>query len=439
MADLLDSLLDDTLFDELVLEGQQENSETLDDSSSLQSSAETSQSLSKSRRVPHVKHKITKDYREKCNLAIKEIREAFSRETIFSIEDLPNFTEAFNTTVTLEASIDGDILFTEETISPFLTHTHLIQGYDSNFHHSRSPDYYEPPKPPKSTRGRKKKQSNKKPRAHPGDGTNFNSQVTVVVSKGPGHPPGKPFRFKFFRQGNMQIPGATLKTIGPIYEAIKHVAEHFRGILTNYYAAMGAPRELAPFTIRGITPVMKNYRFTLSCMRPKQILRLDQLRMILLANTGITLDDIAGTSTSMSKTAKPLRIIHVKYTPEDPSKLSVVFSTPIPGKPDKGTRLNVFSSGKINILGAFEVEATNRICRYMHKIIDANYLTLVATEGVPFLGVAGDLDTHIRKLCLEGLLRLVRTRSAEIELEKSRPKPKTLISRGKTILKRVFK
>ncbi len=432
MSDILDAFANDVLFDELIQEGQTRESFTESNNSSQQLS-NSSKSLSKSKRVPHVKHRITKDYRETCNLAVEEIRKAFGQETIFTPVELPKFTEAYNTTVTLEALLGGDIAFTEEAISPYLEHDENIHGFDSNYHNSRSVDYYEPPKPAKSNRGRKPKEPPTPARKKTGNGTSFNSQVSFLV-RNVGNCKPRYFRIKVFRQGKLQIPGVTQGTIEHVFTAINHVKIRLQAILMKYYAAIGTPRELTDLSVSSITPVMKNYRFMLSFLRPKQILRLDQLRIILLADANRS----PNARSNIHVPAELAKIVHVKYTPEDPSKLSVVFSTPIPGKPDKATRINVFSSGRFNVLGAFEASATNRICKYMHDIVEANHLMLIATVGVPFLCGVNDPKVYVLKLCLEGLLKKINQNAHEMETVRRAPK-KSMISRGKTIMKRIFK
>jgi hypothetical protein len=178
------------------------------------------------------------------------------------------------------------------------------------------------------------------------------------------------FRIKVFRTGKLQIPGVTQPHIGAIYQCIEVVRDQLFDALKRMRDAdpesVAAPE---PLSIAGITPVMKNYKFSV-IHRDNQLLRLDHLKKILESGT---------------PECYP-RIVHVKYSAQEPSKLSVEFLTPIPGKPDKQTRINIFISGKINILGAFEVEATQKICEFLHMVFKQHRLTLISTIGIPFAG-----------------------------------------------------
>ena len=320
--------------------------------------------------IPHIKPKVSREHKNRLNLTTEKTRREFAAEDVFGGEQYSLFTDPQNTTNTLGASFSGEsggIYFHEEQLIKYVRTTKAIHGYDCNYGHTRSPDFISKIIPPKSTRGRKKKTPTKKPRKPQGDGSSFNSQITFLVrnpdSFGPTY-----FRIKVFRTGELQIPGVTQPHINAIYDCIGAVRDQLQESLLRlrdaHPEAVKCPDVI---NIAEITPVMKNYKFSV-IHRENQLLRLDQLKKILLAKGP----------------AEPLRIIHVKYSKQEPAKLSIKFHTPIPGNTTKGTRVNVFISGKINILGAFEVSATQKICDYLHSVFENHRLTLVGTMGVPF-------------------------------------------------------
>lgn len=65
----------------------------------------------------------------------------------------------------------------------------------------------------------------------------------------------------------------------------------------------------------------------------------------------------------------PFHIHYARYIPGE-STLSVSFATPTESRAHKAIRVNVFQSGKINILGAHSSPITKKICEYLAQIID---------------------------------------------------------------------
>jgi hypothetical protein len=119
---------------------------------------------------------------------------------------------------------------------------------------------------------------------------------------------------------------------------------------------------------------MKNYKFVVK-MPPAHIIDMMSLATILRN------DRAEQRRFETSQLNDYPRIFAIKYTRQD-TKLSVKFNTPIFGKPEKCTRVNLFMLGKVNILGAFEAEVTERICEYIHSRFeqyrDALIVSLVA-------------------------------------------------------------
>ncbi len=363
---MYNSLTANQLLDDLLNEDNEITSEipTIEHIPAVKAPAVTSKGRKKG--IPNVKAKITEAYRKIVDLTTEQSRKDFATEDIFGGERYNMFTEPSNTTNTLEAFIDGGVNFHEKELIKYIKTTPDIHACDCNYGHIRSSDYVEKVVPVKSTRGRKKKAPPANPRKPQGDGSSFNSQVTFLV-KNPNTFGPVYFRIKVFRTGKLQIPGVSQLHINAIYQCINFVKDQLYDSMHHMNIALGLPAMSVPLNIAGITPVMKNYKFAI-IHRNNQVLRLDQLKKILMV----------GTPKDCPK------IVHVKYSAQEPSKLSVEFLTPIPGKPNKQTRVNIFISGRVNILGAFKVEHTQKICEYLHEIVETNRLVLMGTVGVPF-------------------------------------------------------
>lgn len=300
------------------------------------------------------------------------VRERFRTENIFDETDL--FTQPVSTTNTMEGFM-SNVAFHEREFIDELDPTEYIVVTRCNYGKSVYAGYVEPAILRKTNRGRKKRVKQKKPRKKQGTGTDFNSQVTFIAV-----PPRiivpsddiipipcttKVYKFKIFRTGKLQLPGARQENIEDVVACSKKIAE-----MLNYHLHMFEQNPARLTNVININPVMKNYKFSMK-LQSGYLIDLELLREILAREW---LAQLAGESIG----APPIFI--VKYTLQE-TKLSITFDTPILGKPNKKTRINIFVRGKINILGAFKAEATNEIITYLHRIFKDNP-SIIAEEYV---------------------------------------------------------
>lgn len=300
---------------------------------------------------------------EATNLLHPGVRDRFYVECIS--EETEIFTSPRGTTNTLGGFI-GNIKFDEETLIKTLDPTPRVAALMCNYGCKQHEMYAEPEKKKLSNRGRKKKQVIKKPRKKQGSGEHFNSQITFVIYAS--DPTGmtlqerrdlRRYKFKVFRTGPMQIPGAKQLNI----EAIIDCAHVIADMLSNH---LGNPPEKRA-RVLNINPVMKNYKFTAK-LRPEQFVDLDALQEILLEMKA-----------AQQPGDRPWIFI-ITYSRQD-TKLAIKFLTPIPGKPKKKTRVNIFMSGKVNILGACDTEMTKEIFAMLNSLFIQRFDEIVVIDG----------------------------------------------------------
>lgn len=336
------------------------------------------------------------DFDARYNIMNQSVRERFKTELLFTENDL--FTTPINTTNTMEGYL-SNIQFLEEELIQIVVADHNIPKYSCNYGVVTYTGYKEPIKVRTTNRGRKKKEKKKKPRKIQGLGNAFNSQITCCIRSQvtplddvqiipSTH---KLYKFKVFRTGRIQLPGAHQHLIDDVIECTKIIVDALNSYLH--------PFEYNPAilsNIININPVMRNYKFSIN-MPENYMLDLSELLRIFIyehhkelnansiydfnsANTGSNSWDNIAMYDDLSRPVHPA-IFMIKYMRQD-TKLSIKFRTPILNKPKKMTRVNIFMRGKINILGAFDTDETRRICDYLYWIITQFYPILIVNEGV---------------------------------------------------------
>ena len=336
------------------------------------------------------------------NVMNAEIRNQFKTECILEESDI--FTSPISTTNTMEGYLSNVSFHERELIEELIPDEDLVM-YRCNYGKIKLPEYIEPVKLRKTNRGRKKKEKKKKLRKMPGDGVDFNSQITFVVRSQiePLESPDaylKVYKFKIFRTGKLQLPGVHPHLIDDVIECTRKISQNI-----NFHLHPGEIDPTRVTNIININPVMKNYKFILK-LPMNHIIDMEVLRQILAdersaqfiqmvdadVNADVNADanaDANATTAARDNTYTHARVLSpehpkifmLKYTRQD-TKLSIKFNTPIYKKPKKMTRINIFMRGKINILGAFNTAVTRQICEYLEWIFRTYYKSLVVREGV---------------------------------------------------------
>lgn len=325
------------------------------------------------------------------------------------------------TTVTLSGNLSG-VKFHEQDLIQKIDPRGNIVILECNYGRKVLAGWEHINRVKKSNRGRKKQaKPRKRQRKIQGNGECFNSQLTfVVVREVPkyilessshacckkGVPDDAPvlqeFKIKVFRTGVIQIPGGRPELLPYIISACEEIA-----VMLD--EALREDQSTPPVSICNLRPVMKDYKFYVN-LEKRQLLDLYMLKLIFIVdmlqqrnklyvdgaingellnllmagvdNKGrqnkITVDYsdaaemIKNHLCDIPKAQSP-RILDAKYTYEE-TKLALIFSTPIPGNPDKKIRVNIFLGGniadniygaKIDILGALVDDTTREIYKYL--------------------------------------------------------------------------
>jgi hypothetical protein len=264
-----------------------------------------------------------------------------------------------STTITLNGQL-SNVRFTEEDlIKKVYVNEHIVVA-KCNFGSIVHESFKEPLKPRYASRGKKREEKRKlkykniKPRKIQGDGTCFNSQITFYsrhIIQTDDQNFEYIFKFKTFRTGKLQLPGAKPELIRPILNSAGHIINMLNDVL---HQDETDPDKLT--SLVGITPVMKNYKFRI-LMPPEHFVDLFMLK-----------SHVIHAKNNWDVNSKCPKIFDVKYTGEE-TKLYIKFRAPTVKKPKKLIRLNIFTSGKIDLLGAAEDAITIEIYNFMLFII----------------------------------------------------------------------
>ena len=296
------------------------------------------------------------------NVLDTDVRIRFKTTPLF--DETVLFTEPIGTTNTMSGYI-ANINFLEESLIKRIIPSPELIRFKCNFGDVAYAGYTPQPKQPKSNRGRKKKPKTKKERKHQGSGDEMNSQITITavsLNTPIAHVNGKAvfdhstirvYKFKVFRTGVLQLPGIKVDELEDMIVCAHRIVAAFRALLQ--------PDEVDPIKMSQLVNlnfVMKNYKFLVK-LPPDHKLDLQTLKGIIESRGG----EWSGKRT-------------VSFNKEK-IKLMAKYRTPTRKNSEKWTLLNVFTSGKINVLGASDVGITAEICRDFESIIHDNWDAVV--------------------------------------------------------------
>lgn len=304
------------------------------------------------------------------NILDPENRVRFENEQPFQETEL--FTAPITTTVTLEGGMSNVVFHERDLIHEVIPDDDIVM-YRCNYGVVKYDGWEIPVKSKKTNRGRKKKEKVKKLRKKQGAGTDFNSQITFVIRS---LDSPRIYKFKIFRTGKIQLPGVQPQFVDDVMDCTKRIAK-----VMNWHLHLGEQDEDKKTNLVELNPVMKNYKFAIK-MPEGTILDLSCVKKHL---------------TDLKNDPNPDQpsIFMIKYTRQD-TKLSVKFNTPIPRKLNKKTRVNIFMRGKINILGAYDVNVTSQIIGLLHDIIGTRDDIIVPSgDYIPPVILPGTLRMEI--------------------------------------------
>lgn len=345
-------------------------------------------------------------YWTNTNILNPQILAEFRSERVFPENE--TLTEPLPTTFTIEGHV-SNVKFEEKDLINVVEPSESIVVYSCNYGKKVYPGYVPPQKVKKSNRGRRKVEKQKKPRKKQGDGSSMSSQLTFVtrsreITPVDGIIPSdtRVYKFKIFRNGKIQLPGAKPEIIDDII-ACAHIVEDE---LNNIF-----PEQVISLT--HLNAVMKNYKFCIK-MKPGQIINFSLLQNIInedikkskliwsghtaaadspvtdsLAIDSPVTDFFAVTSSVATATSSetsltpnclvswvPPRISHTKYNRMS-VKFSIIFHTPREFCLDKTLRLNIWQGGKVNIQGGLDIKHTREICEYLRTLFLMNPALIV--------------------------------------------------------------
>lgn len=277
------------------------------------------------------------------NIADDHQRGLFAAEAVYQETEM--LTQPQTTTITTAGYI-ANATFLEEQLIQIIEPTVNIVEIACNFGRKRYVGYQP------ATKTKHKRQTSRRKQ---GNGKEFNSQLSCHVRL---HEGGHVYKFKVFRNGKLQLPGITsLASLEDVLGCTQ--------ILVNALNQCLHPDEFDE-TKRArlihLTPVMKNYKFAVKMDPNTHMIALDILRDII----------------QQERASEQIAV--VKYGIQD-TKLSIRFRTPIARNANKKTRVKVFMSGKINILGGLDAARSSEICAFMDRIFTTYRHRVIVLKG----------------------------------------------------------
>ena len=238
----------------------------------------------------------------------------------------------------------------------------------------------------KAARARAKKAARAcaRPRKIQGNGTCFNSSVLFWIYS---EAHRSVYKIRLFRTGKFGLPGTKPEMIRDILRLCR---DSFIPMLRDILSPSAGPA----IALTSISSIMKNYKWrrimpegaVLNLSAISERIRADSRARFASAGPSPASASVAANAAASAPVitrALPYAVSYVQYGICD-AKLSVKFNTPAQARTDKTIKVNVFPSGKINILGAHDSSITKNICDYLVAVITDDMI--VAREG----GASGD-------------------------------------------------
>lgn len=306
---------------------------------------------------------------EVINILNEDVRDAFIEDVLSVGYESEWFTKPAVPTVTLDGTSSG-IAFHEEQLMNMLEASPQVIMFTSNFGKVIYPGYT-PPTPVK-----KRKKDVVRRRKVQGDGSSFNSQISCFVARrdytrpwtdqdGVVHQPemtpdglyyviptnAPRFEYKIFRNGRLQLPGATLTTFDEGMAGAKLVQ-------LTIWEAIG--NKLVQPMVTSMSSVMINFKFIIK-LRPRHLVDMKALRDVL------ELDQYK---------RGDVRVNLVKYSRQKANLSAEMIVAGYPGV----TRTNIYLRGRINIIGVKIPTVATKIFDFLHNIF-STHAALTRREG----------------------------------------------------------
>lgn len=254
--------------------------------------------------------------------------------------------------VTLDGFISG-IKFNEETHMDRLSPTYDIPVIKSNFGEKIHEDYYvyEPIK--RSNRGRNKKEI---PETKKKKVKNLKSQITFNIRRPEIERSGDVIIHKLFRSGNIQVSGLTYNDVDSAKIMISRLISLLQG--TDFIEKDADGNFVEP-QLTSLCSIMENYKFNIIIDR-KESINLMSLKRKIIENAHLL--------PGINDTGEPITLLYVAYD-STLAAMKFVFTVPMMPKKKKTLITNVFSTGKVNILGCCGAKYARIVSKFLDVIM----------------------------------------------------------------------
>jgi hypothetical protein len=263
-----------------------------------------------------------------------------------------------------------------------------LLAVNSNFGHAAQPGceaYLKATRPPARPRAAPARNRDRKVQ---GDGTCFNSAVEPVVRVDhPGLPAGKVYKAKYFpTTGETQVPGVIRPDLSDGHAVLVALVAHLNAVMRESNLAGAALLPGDAVTIEQEQPKMLNFKFCVCLADPRMIVDLHGLAAYFVAlERAVAVEGGAPLTPAQQAwfagwpavVMPPLAIRETK-PPTDHAKISLRFVGA-----RRNPRVNIFQSGKVNILGADSPEVAGAIYDYFSRVFAANWARLVRLKPRP--------------------------------------------------------
>ncbi len=243
--------------------------------------------------------------------------------------------------ITLDGFISG-VRFNEMQHMRSLAPTCNIPIIKSNGGEMVHPLYYVNQHIKKTKRGRNKKIS------PPKSCNSLKSQITFKVRRPEPHRSHEVIVHKLFRSGNIQISGLTYEDI----DSCKIMVDRIIALIRNTCLVED---DCEP-ELTSLCSIMENYKFNI-ILKPRESLNLMQLKKELQRNVHL-IDTI-------NNTGEEVRLLYISYD-YSLAAMRLVMICPSAPKKKKTLITNVFSTGKVNILGCCGAKYARVVSRYIN-------------------------------------------------------------------------
>lgn len=316
------------------------------------------------------------------NLLIDSSREAIMDELRMPDREFVTAPKIF--IVTLDGFISG-IKFIEKTHMDCLSPTYDIPIIKSNYGEKMHKDFYVYAPVKRSNRGRNKKEipENKKKKVK-----NLKSQITFNIRRPEIERSGDVIIHKLFRSGNIQVSGLTYNDINSAIIMINTLINLLRD--TDLIEKDTEGNSVEP-KLTSLCSIMENYKFNIIISR-KESINLMSLKREIIKNSYLL--------ESINDTGEPITLLYVAYD-STLAAMKFVFAVPLMPKKKKTLITNVFSTGKVNILGCCGAKYARIVAKFLDVIMrksrdfiviynrDCNWANYLSED------ILGDLDESV--------------------------------------------